>query len=99
MARKAAKPQRRGVFPFAISLYAVDRREISERPFYSFAPLRLCEKKKYMARKAAKPQRRGVFPFAISMYAIVRREISERPFYSFASLRLCEKKKPNYFPW
>jgi hypothetical protein len=51
--RKAAKPQRKGVFPFAISLNAVGRREtrakkreISERPFYSFAPLRLCEKKK-----------------------------------------------------
>jgi len=40
MARKVGKPQRRGVFPFAISLYAVGRREISERPFYSFASLR-----------------------------------------------------------
>jgi hypothetical protein len=39
------------------------KREISERPFYSFAPtsagrsLRLCEKKKNKARKDAKPQR------------------------------------------
>jgi hypothetical protein len=55
--RKAPKPQRRDVFPFAISLNAVGGREISERPFYSFAPLRLCEKKKYNSRKVGKPQR------------------------------------------
>ncbi len=49
------------------------KREISERPFYSFASLRLCEnkKEKNKVRKVGKApailrgrlQRRGIFPF------------------------------------